>query len=191
MNLDGNLVIIDDILDVINNFWCSGFIFCDVDGVFEIYDVFYVVGIVVVFFVGNDGLSLEIIILLKFNNWDLVWLFLVGNFNVNNLSLIIFSGFSCGLFICGGIGFLFIKLEVFVLGFIVWLVYVGGEYFFLLGIFMAVLYVLGVILLFKEVFFYFIGEDLMLVFYFFVIDFGLEGEDNDYGMGIINLFVVY
>ena len=56
---------------------------------------------------------------------------------------------------------------------------------------MAAPHVSGAILLLKEAFPYLTGEDLMLALYFSATALGPEGEDNDYGMGIINLPAAY
>lgn len=154
-------------------------------------DVVYVVGIVVVFFVSNEGLDLFIIGDLLMENWDMVCMFFVGVINGNFLNLFVVDFFSCGFIVCGGEGSLLIKFEVFVLGVVVCFVLAGGEYGILGGIFMVVFYVSGVLFLFKEVFLNFLGEVLMFVFYYICIDLGIFGEDNNYGMGVISLFVVY
>lgn len=191
LNPDGNPATTDDIPDVINNSWRSGSNFCDADGVFETYDALYAAGIAVVFSAGNDGPSPESITPPKFNNWDLVRLFSVGNLNANNPSLPISNGSSRGPSICGGTGSLLIKPEVSAPGSSVRSAYVGGEYSFLSGTSMAAPHVSGAILLLKEAFPYLTGEDLMLALYFSATDLGPEGEDNDYGMGIINLPAAY
>ncbi len=125
LNPDGNPATTDDIPDVINNSWRSGSTFCDADGVFETYDALYAAGIAVVFSAGNDGPSPETITPPKFNNWDLVRLFSVGNLNANNPSLTISSGSSRGPSICGGTGSLLIKPEVSAPGSTVRSAYVG------------------------------------------------------------------
>lgn len=191
LNPDGDPATTNDIPDVINNSWRSGSTFCDADGVFNTYDALYAAGIAVVFSAGNDGPNPETITPPKFNNWDLVRLFSVGNLNANSPNLTISNGSSRGPSICGGTGSLLIKPEVSAPGSSVRSAYVGGGYSFLSGTSMAAPHVSGAILLLKEAFPYLTGEDLMLALYFSATDLGPEGEDNDYGMGIINLPAAY
>ncbi|MBV6652911.1 MAG: S8 family serine peptidase, partial [Mameliella sp.] len=191
LNPDGNATTTDDIPDVINNSWRNGSAFCDANGVFETYDALYAAGIAVVFSAGNDGPGPQTITPPKFNNWDLVRLFSVGNLNANNPSLNISSGSSRGPSICGGEGSLLIKPEVSAPGSSVRSAYVGGGYNFLSGTSMAAPHVSGAILLLKEAFPFLTGEDLMLALYHSATDLGVPGEDNDYGMGIISLPAAY
>ncbi|MEQ8703508.1 MAG: S8 family serine peptidase [Phaeodactylibacter sp.] len=191
LNPDGDPSTTTDIPHVINNSWRSGSTFCDADGVFETYDALYAAGIAVVFSAGNSGPEPQTITPPKFNNWDLVRLFSVGNLNANNSNLPISSGSSRGPSICGGIGSLLIKPEVSAPGSSVRSAYVGGGYASLSGTSMAAPHVSGAILLLKEAFPYLTGEDLMLALYHSATDLGTPGEDNDYGMGIINLPAAY
>lgn len=187
LNPDGDPNTTDDIPDVINNSWRSGSSQCDADGVFELYDALYAAGIAVVFSAGNDGPEPSTITPPKFNNWDLVRLFSVGNLNANTPSLPISSGSSRGPSICGGEGSLLIKPEVSAPGSSVRSAYLGGSYQNLSGTSMAAPHVSGAILLLKQAFPYLAGEDLMLALYFSATDLGEPGEDNTYGMGIINV----
>jgi subtilisin family serine protease len=191
LNPDGDPSTTDDIPHVINNSWRSGSTFCDAEGLFATYDAMYAAGIAVVFSAGNDGPSPETITPPKFNNWDLVRLFSVGNLNGNNAGLPISNGSSRGPSICGGTGSLLIKPEVSAPGSTVRSAYIDGGYSFLSGTSMAAPHVSGAILLLKEAYPFLTGEDLMLALYYSATDLGTPGEDNDYGMGIINLSAAY
>ena len=183
---DGDPSTIDDMPDVINNSWYGGNNFCNANGVFETYDALYAAGIAVVFSAGNDGPGPSTITPPKFNNWDTVRLFSVGNLNGNSPSLPISNSSSRGPSICGGEGSLLIKPEVSAPGSNVRSSVPGG-YGNLSGTSMAAPHVSGAILLLKQAFPYLTGEELMLALYYGCTDLGAPGEDNDYGMGIINV----
>lgn len=187
LNPDGNPATTEDIPDVINNSWRSGANFCDDSGLFEVYDALYAAGIAVVFSAGNDGPGVSTITPPKFNNWDLVRLFSVGNLDGNNPNFPIANSSSRGPSICGGEGSLLIKPEVSAPGSSVRSSYLDGAYQFLSGTSMAAPHTSGAILLLKEAFPYLPGEELMLALYFSATDLGEEGEDNNYGMGLINV----
>lgn len=187
---DGNPATIDDMPDVINNSWRSGSGFCDENGVFEVYDALYAAGIAVVFSAGNDGPGVSTITPPKFNNWDTVRLFSVGNLNGNISSFPIASSSSRGPSICGGEGSLLIKPEVSAPGSNVRSSVPGG-YSNFSGTSMAAPHVSGAILLLKQAFPYLTGEELMLALYYTCADLGAPGEDNDYGMGLINVPAAY
>ncbi len=187
LNPDGDLATTDDIPDVINNSWRAGSYDCDASGVIETYDALYAAGIAVVFAAGNDGPAPSSITPPKFNNWDLVRLFAVGNLNANGQDLNISPGSSRGPSICGGSGSLLIKPEVSAPGSSIRSAYLDGEYAFLSGTSMAAPHASGAILLLKEAFPFLTGEDLMLALYHSATDLGAPGEDNNYGMGIINV----
>lgn len=184
---DGNPATIDDRPDVINNSWASGSPSCGSFDIRQLYDALYAAGIAVVFSAGNDGPAPQTITAPKMNNWGLVRLFSVGNLNGNSPNLPIASSSSRGPSVCGGTGSLLIKPEVSAPGTNVRSCVPGGGYGNLSGTSMAAPHVSGAILLLKEAFPYLPGEELMLALYYTCTDLGPEGEDNDYGMGIINL----
>lgn len=183
---DGDPSTIDDMPDVINNSWYSGSNACNANGVFATYDALYAAGIAVVFSAGNDGPGASTITPPKFNNWDTVRLFAVGAVNGNRSDFPITSFSSRGPSICGGTGSLLIKPEVSAPGDNVRSSIPGG-YGTLDGTSMAAPHVSGAILLLKEAFPYLTGEELSLALYYSCTDLGVPGEDNDYGMGIINV----
>ena len=191
LNPDGNPATIDDRPDVINNSWASGSANCGSFDLRQLYDALYAAGIAVVFSAGNDGPAPETITAPKMSNWDLVRLFAVGNLNANSPSLPIANSSSRGPSICGGTGSLLIKPEVSAPGSSVRSSVAGGGYGNLSGTSMAAPHVSGAILLLKEAFPYLPGEELMLALYFTCTDLGAVGEDNNYGMGIINVPAAY
>ncbi len=65
------------------------------------------------------------------------------------------------------------------------------DYDFYDGTSMAAPHVSGAILLLKEAFPYLTGEDLMMALYMSATDLGATGEDNTYGMGMINVKAAY
>ncbi|MCB9275469.1 MAG: S8 family serine peptidase [Lewinellaceae bacterium] len=188
---DGNPATIDDRPDVINNSWASGFASCGSLDIRQLYDALYAVGIAVIFSAGNDGPDPQTITAPKMNNWGLVRLFAVGNLNANTPGFPISGSSSRGPSICGGTGSLLIKPEVSAPGSSVRSSVAGGGYGNLSGTSMASPHVAGAVLLLKEAFPYLTGEELMLALYYTCTDLGPEGEDNDYGMGIINLPAAY
>ena len=56
---------------------------------------------------------------------------------------------------------------------------------------MAAPHVSGSILLLKEAFPYLSGEDLLWAFYLSAVDLGIPGEDNIYGMGMIDVYAAF
>lgn len=183
---DGDPSTTGDMPDVINNSWRDGDDFCGEEGVFEIYDALYAAGIAVVFSAGNDGPGHSTITPPKFNNWDTVRLFAVGALDGSNDNLPIAEFSSRGPSICEGEGSLLIKPEVSAPGVSVRSSVPGG-YSRFDGTSMAAPHVSGAILLLKQAFPYLTGEELMLALYYSCTDLGEPGEDNNYGMGIINV----
>jgi len=190
LNPDGNASTTDDMPDVVNNSWGRpnpSFIDCNLSQWTGIYDAMMAAGIAVVYAAGNEGPGVSTVGHPAINNYDLVRFFSVGNLNANNASLPIANGSSRGPTICGGEGSLLIKPEVSAPGTDVRSSVFNGSYNTYTGTSMAAPHVAGAIMLLKEAFPYLAGEDLMLALYFTAIDLGDEGEDNDYGMGIINV----
>ncbi|MCO6479079.1 MAG: S8 family serine peptidase, partial [Phaeodactylibacter sp.] len=186
LNPDGDPQTIDDMPDVINNSWRAMSDACGDGSVVSIFNALYGAGIAVVFSAGNDGPGPLTITQPKFNNWDTVRLFAVGNVNGNSASFPIANSSSRGPSKCGGEGSLLIKPEVSAPGSNVRSSVPGG-YGNLSGTSMAAPHVSGAVLLLKEAFPYLTGEEILLALYYSCTDLGEPGEDNDYGMGIINV----
>ena len=118
-------------------------------------------------------------------NKGLVNSFAVGALNANNLNIADFS--SRGPSRCGGEGSLLIKPEVSAPGVGVRSCIPGNTYAAFNGTSMAAPHVSGAVLLLKEAFPYLSGEAIKLALYFSARDLGEPGEDNVFGMGLIDV----
>jgi hypothetical protein len=191
LNPDGNASTTDDMPDAINNSWGrpnpTSFD-CELPGVVNMYDALMGAGIAVIYAAGNEGPGVSTIGHPAINNYDLVRFFAVGNVNANNPNFPIANGSSRGPSVCfQSDESLYIKPEVSAPGTNVRSSVFGDGYNTYTGTSMAAPHVAGAILILKEAFPYLSGEDLMLALYFSAVDLGEPGEDNDYGMGMINL----
>jgi len=102
------------------------------------------------------------------------------------------TGFSSrGPSPCGGDGSLLIKPEIVAPGYNVRSCIDSDGYALFSGTSMASPHVTGGILLLKEAFPMIPGEEILLALYHSAIDLGEEGEDNVYGMGMIDLEAAY
>lgn len=192
LNPDGDSTTVDDMPDVINNSWWDPSLDDGTDDCFSIYrpvlDALEVAGIVVVFSAGNGGPDPETITPPKNININEVNVFSVGNLNGNSISLPINQGSSRGPSHCvASDSSLVIKPEVSAPGTSVRSCEPGGIYGFKTGTSMAAPHVSGAILLLKEAFPDMPAKDLKLALYHSCTDLGIPGEDNNYGMGIINV----
>ncbi|MCU0348648.1 MAG: S8 family serine peptidase, partial [Saprospiraceae bacterium] len=188
---DGNPATSDDIPDVINNSWGipadsmmvsdCGSIYVGVEAALE------AAGIATVWSAGNDGPGTGTIGRPQNINTHEVSLFSIGALDGNNPQFPIASFSSRGPSQCGGTGSLLIKPEVSAPGFNVRSSVPGGGYDFYNGTSMAAPHVSGAILLLKEAFPDATAKELKLALYHTCTDLGTPGEDNTYGMGIINV----
>lgn len=190
MNPDGDPSTIDDMPDAINNSWSANY--PTINDCFDpvhisITDAAMAAGIAIIFSASNEGPAPMTIGDPPMNNWDTVRMFAVGWLDGNNPNFPIAAGSSRGPTVCGGEGSLLIKPEVSAPGNNVRSSLAGGGYGSLSGTSMATPHVTGATVLLKEAFPYLPGEELMKALYYSAIDLGVPGEDNDYGMGIINL----
>jgi len=175
----------EDMPDVINNSWFIRELPDECNGTYiQLLTALEAAGIAVVFSAGNAGPNSQTITAPKNINVSLVNSFAVGNIDGRNLN--INNGSSRGPSLCGGEGSLFIKPEVSAPGTSVRSAIPGG-YALLSGTSMAAPHVSGAILLLKEAFPYLSGEALKLALYFTAIDLGEPGEDNSFGMGLIDV----
>ncbi len=194
MDPDNNPNTIDDMPTVICNSWydpsaqnsqCGG-------TYQNLFDALEAVGVAVVFSAGNDGAGASTITAPKNVNNDLVSVFCVGALNVSstlNQSIASFS--SRGPSTCGDTGSYLIKPEVSAPGVSVRSADLGGIYSLKSGTSMAAPHVAGAVLLLKQAFPTLPGRDIKLALYFSAIDLGDPGEDNDYGMGAIDVYAAY
>ena len=194
MNPDGDENTSDDIPDVINNSWGRDNSVVDQDWttcpelVGTVFTAVQAAGIANVFSAGNEGPNAMTIGVPHNLNSGLVNSFTVAAVNGNSLNYWPIAEFSSrGPSLCGGEGSLLIKPEVSAPGVNVRSSVEDGGYASYSGTSMASPHVSGAILLLKEAFPYLSGEDLMLALYYSATDLGPAGEDNTFGMGMINV----
>lgn len=193
MNPDSNLQTIHDMPDAINNSWYDPRIEDDCTSIYLLaLNSLESVGIAVVFSAGNAGPEPGTITPPHNINTSLVNGFAVAAVNANgsgnSFPAADFS--SRGPSICGGEGSLLIKPEVSAPGVNVRSSVPGG-YDFFSGTSMAAPHTTGAIILLKEAFPELTGTELKLALYFTCSDLGEVGEDNTYGMGMINVEAAY
>ncbi len=190
---DGDPNTFDDIPDVINNSWYDP----NLDTL-DCYSVYIPIvlameaaGIAVVFSAGNEGPGIGTITQPHNINLNLVNSFTIGALNGNSTSLNIANFSSRGPSHCPNPdSSLVIKPEVSAPGVDVRSCIPDG-YGFLSGTSMAAPHVSGAILLLKEAFPYLTGRDFKLALYYTARDLGFPGEDNTFGMGVINVLDAY
>ncbi|MDX2249955.1 MAG: S8 family serine peptidase [Bacteroidia bacterium] len=196
INPDGDSSTVADMPDVINNSW----FFNSLSGQAECFSFFRpllsgmeAAGIAIVFSAGNNGPGIATITPPKNINTDTVDVFSVANVNAANPNFNVNNSSSRGPSIClaDSGGSLEIKPEVSAPGTAVRSSIRNGGYANLSGTSMAAPHVSGAILLLKEAFPYLSGTDLKLALYYTAQDLGPAGEDNDYGMGLIDVFAAY
>ena len=188
MDPDDDLSSTDDMPDAINNSWRwtePGNNQCN--GVFKsTFDAVEAAGIAIVFSAGNSGSGVSTITSPKNINTTLVNTFATGSLNANVAALPIAGSSSRGPSICGGDSSILIKPEVSAPGVSVRSSVPGG-YDFFSGTSMAAPHVTGSVLLLKEAFPELTGTEIKLALYFTARDLGEPGEDNVFGMGIIDV----
>lgn len=191
---DNNPNTTDDLPDVINNSWgspsASG---TECTGVQrDVLVALDAAGVAVVFSAGNEGPGVSTMSSPKNINVDTVNVFSVAMINANAFGYPVNPGSSRGPSLCPApAGTLLIKPEVSAPGVNVRSLGPNGSYQSLTGTSMASPHVSGAILLLKEAFPYLSGRDLKLALFYTAVDLGTPGEDNDYGMGLIDVFAAY
>ncbi|MCI4669065.1 MAG: S8 family serine peptidase [Bacteroidia bacterium] len=187
MDPDGDSTTREDVPDVINNSWtdqtfsdeCQNTLYSDVFTALEAN------GVALVFSAGNTGPSGSSIPPPKNINIDEVNTFTVGVINGNSSLLNLISFSSRGPSDCPGGGALAIKPEVVAPGFQVRSAHTDGSYRSRSGTSMAAPHVSGSLLLLKQAFPDLPGYELKQALYQSARDLGVQGEDNDYGNGLI------
>ncbi|MCX7878935.1 MAG: S8 family serine peptidase, partial [Ignavibacteria bacterium] len=194
MNPDSNVNTTNDMPDAVNCSWhdpsqpvggdCTG-IYVSVLAAME------AAGIAVVFSAGNSGPGASTITRPKNMNANLVRVFCVGNINGNvSPPYPINSSSSRGPANCGGPGKLLFKPEVSAPGTSVRSALISG-YGSLTGTSMASPHVAGAVALLKQAFPNRTGKEILEALYWTAIDHGSPGEDNTYGMGVIDCWAAY
>lgn len=183
---------IDDMPDVINNSWYDPDITDDCASSYvDVETALEAAGIASIFSAGNAGPNDQTITPPHNININLVNSFTVAAVNANSASLPIADFSSRGPSKCGGTGSLLIKPEVAAPGVNVRSCSYNQDYELLSGTSMASPHTCGTILLLKEAFPYLSGYDLKMALYNSCTDLGDPGEDNTYGMGLINGWAAY
>jgi Subtilase family/Secretion system C-terminal sorting domain/Ig-like domain CHU_C associated/PKD domain len=187
LNPDGNATTTADQPDVLNNSWRAGNVDCNTTAAKNAINALEAAGIAVVFAQGNAGPDPSTVTSGAAINTSLVNTFAVGAVNGASANLLIADFSSRGPSTCGGTGALLIKPEVSAPGVNVRSAFNNGLYSSIDGTSMAAPHVAGAILLLREAFPTLSGTQLKLALYNSATDLGVAGEDNIYGMGMINL----
>ena len=195
LNPDGDLSTNYDVPDVINNSWrwynpidtlqCEGYIV-------DLMNVIELAGIGNIFSAGNDGPNNEGVKAPQRINTNLVNTFCVGSVNANSENLMISTFSTRGPTQCPSEGgSLEIYPEVSAPGQAVRSASGENGFDVKSGTSMAAPHVTGCFLLLKEAFPFLSGQEILLAIYYTAVDLGEEGEDNVYGMGIIDGFAAF
>ncbi len=193
VNPDGDIETSEDMADVVNNSWwdpsvsdsqCNS-IYVDVLVAVE------AAGVAVVFSAGNAGPDPETITAPKNISVNEVNTFTVAALSIRTGGVDIADFSSRGPSVCEGDGSLAIKPEVSAPGQSVRSVALENQYGIKSGTSMAAPHVSGSILVLKQAFPTATARELKLALYNSCRDLGVEGEDNTYGKGIIDVFAAY
>lgn len=192
-NPDGDTLTTDDIPDVINNSWGRGTADTSLCVSFasEAFSAIEAAGFANVFSTGNNGPAPNTIGTPPLINTGLVNLFTVGAVDASNPNFPIASFSSRGPSPCGGTGSILIKPEVSAPGVNVRSAEGENGYGTKSGTSMAAPHVSGATLLLKEAFPMATGEEILLALYNSTMDLGDLGEDNTYGMGMIDVLAAF
>ena len=192
---DGDPLTSDDVPDVICNSWGFGDTtiagLCTNPLIVGLYDALDAAGIAVEFSAGNEGPQPSTMGMPAYVVMDSLTIFSVGAVDGNSPNLPIASFSSRGPSECGESAQLQIKPEVCAPGVNVRSAVQQNGYAEYSGTSMAGPHVAGAVLLLKEAFPFLSGRELLNALYQTAIDLGVEGEDNLYGRGIINLEAAY
>ncbi len=185
MDPDGHPDTYNDMPIVISNSWGWGW---QCTPFFQLaMDALEAAGIALVFAAGNSGPASGTVITPAMINKTEMNVFSVGALNGNNASLPIAQFSSRGPTYCTGLGNQ-IKPEVSAPGVDVRSSVPNGGYEYWSGTSMATPHVAGAIALLKQVFPGRTGTELKQMLYENATDLGATGEDNTYGMGVIDVY---
>ena len=195
LNPDNDTSTTEDIPDVINNSWrwydgndtihCQGF-------VVNLMNAIEAAGIANVFSGGNSGPNNSTVNSPQRINTSEVNTFCVGSVNGNISFPYPISNFSTrGPSQCSASGSLAIHPEVVAPGQNVRSAWEQNNFNTISGTSMAAPHVSGAILLLKEAFPFLSGEELLWALYLSAVDLGVPGEDNIYGMGMIDVHAAF
>ncbi len=193
---DGDPLTITDMPDVISNSWFDPDVSNECSGIYKTtLDAVEAAGIAVVFSAGNSGPGTSTITKPK-------------NINTNNVNVMctaaidgasylggntnpIASFSSRGPSVCGGTGSLLIKPEVSAPGVSVRSSGTSTGYSVLSGTSMAAPHVAGAVALLKQFAPNLTGKQILEALYNTAVDLGAAGEDNNYGMGLIDVYAAF
>ncbi|HEX9252377.1 MAG TPA: S8 family serine peptidase [Ignavibacteriaceae bacterium] len=196
INPDGDPLTISDMPDVISNSWYDPDVSNECSGIYKTtLDAVEAAGIAVVFSAGNNGPGTSTITKPK-------------NINTNNVNVMctaaidgasylggntnpIASFSSRGPSLCGGTGSLLIKPEVSAPGVSVRSSGSATGYTVLSGTSMASPHVAGAVALLKQFAPNLTGKQILEALYNTAVDLGAAGEDNNYGMGLIDVYAAF
>ena len=188
---DGNPSTVDDRPDVINNSWgAEDSTFSCSHPTQSAINALEAAGIALVFSAGNDTFSTTISPPANFNS-SLVNTFAVGSVDINQTGYPKSTFSSQGPTTCTGSGSFLIKPEVTAPGWPIRSASKNGNYMILGGTSQSAPHASGALLLLKEAFPSLTGEQLKLALYNSATDLGTPGEDNQYGMGLIDVHAAY
>jgi subtilisin family serine protease len=193
---DGNPLTIDDMPDAISNSWYDPDVTNECSGIYKTtLDAVEAAGIAVIFSAGNNGPGVSTITKPKNINTNPVNVFCVANINgaswLSGSNDPIASSSSRGPSLCGGTGSLLIKPEVSAPGTSVRSCNSSGGYTLATGTSMASPHVAGAVALLKQAFPNLTGRQILEALYNTARDLGTAGEDNTYGMGLIDVYAAY
>jgi subtilisin family serine protease len=196
INPDGDPMTITDMPDAISNSWYDPDVSNECSGIYKTtLDAVEAAGIAVVFSAGNSGPGTSTITKPK-------------NINTNNVNVMctaaidgasylggntnpIASFSSRGPSLCGGIGSLLIKPEVSAPGVNVRSCNRTSGYVNYDGTSMAAPHVAGAVALLKQFAPNLTGKQILEALYNTAVDLGTAGEDNNYGMGLIDVYAAF
>ena len=198
MDPDGNPSTISDMPDVISCSWWDPNVTnqCDPSNIYRTTLLaLEAAGIAVVFSAGNSGPNTSTITAPKNINANETLIFSVGAIDGvsylggNNNPIASFS--SRGPSTCGGTGSLLIKPEVSAPGVSVRSSGTATGYISFSGTSMAAPHVAGAVALLKQAAPSLTGKQILEALYYTAKDLGITGEDNTYGMGLIDVYAAY
>ncbi len=190
LNPDGNIFTTDDMPAVINNSWYAGHPSCTPAYINSILNLENA-GVAVIFAAGNFGPGASTITTPAKCNYNALRIFSVGAVDGNYDDLPVAPFSSRGPTNCN-LGNDQIKPEVSAPGMCVRSSFIPtGNYFYSGGTSMAAPHVCGAIALLKQAFPAKSGTALKQMLYETARDLGEPGEDNSYGMGIIDVYQAY
>ena len=187
LNPDNNPATSSDVPIAINCSWGSNANCWNGTQLAQTMNTLETAGIAVIWSAGNDGPGPMTNNSNASISLSLVNSFSIGNVNGNNPNFPINASSSRGPSLCGGTGSLLIKPEVSAPGTQVRSCNGNGGFMTISGTSMSSPHVTGAIALLSEKFPDAIGEDIKLALYHTCADLGIPGEDNEYGMGIIDV----